>query len=88
MSTQLALRLPADLLADLDWLVGRCSYSNRTEAMRSTLEAAIKFERSRMIDEQYVTAYNDTPQTDEELEDLPKQSFANLDDEDEDWSWL
>ena len=88
MSTQLALRLPDGLLADLDWLVGRCSYSNRTEAMRSALEAAIKVERSRAIDEQYVAAYSDSPQTEDELADLPHQSYANLDDADEDWSWL
>jgi len=87
MSTQLAIRLPDETLADLDWLVVRCHYSSRTEAMRSAIEAAIKAERSRVIDEQYVEAYARTPQTDAELSHLRHQSFAHLDDED--WSqWL
>ncbi len=88
MSTQLALRLPDDLLADLDWLVVRCNYSSRTEAMRTAIEAAIKAERSRQIDEQYIEAYTRMPQTDDELADLAWQSSPDLDDDEEDWSWL
>ncbi len=87
MPTQLAIRLPDETLAGLDWLVVRCHYSNRTEAMRSAIEAAIKIERSRQIDEQYIEAYTRMPQTDEELAHLGQQRFAHLDDED--WSeWL
>lgn len=87
MPTQLAIRLPDETLVGLDWLVIRCHYSNRTEAMRSAIEAMIKIERSRQIDEQYIEAYSRTPQTDEELRHLNHQSFAHLDDED--WSeWV
>ena len=87
MSTQLAIRLPDDTLADLDWLVVRCQFANRTEAMRSAIEAAIRAERSRLIDEQYVEAYSRSPQTDGERAHLEHQSFAHLDDED--WTeWL
>ncbi|HQZ34491.1 MAG TPA: hypothetical protein PK020_08695 [Ilumatobacteraceae bacterium] len=87
MSTQLALRLPDETLADLDWLVVRCQFSNRTEAMRSAIEAMIKIERSRQIDEQYIEAYTRMPQTDEDIAHLSHQRFAHLDDEN--WSeWL
>jgi len=87
MPTQLAIRLPDETLAGLDWLVVRCQYSNRTEAMRSAIEAMIKIERSRQIDEQYIEAYTRVPQTDDELAHLGMQSFDHLDDED--WSeWL
>lgn len=87
MSIQLAIRLPQETLADLDWLVARCNYSSRTEAMRSAIEAAIKAERRRQIDEQYIEAYTRMPQTEDELAHLGHQSFAHLDDED--WSeWL
>ncbi len=87
MSIQLAIRLPQETLADLDWLVVRCNYSSRTEAMRSAIEAAIKAERRRQIDEQYIEAYTRMPQTEDELAHLGHQSFAHLDDED--WSeWL
>ena len=88
MSTQLAIRLPDDLLAELDWLVVRCEYSNRTEAMRTAIEAMIRAERSREIDEQYIAAYTKWPQTEEELAGLDHQTFVDLDDDEEDWSWL
>ncbi len=88
MPTQLAIRLPDETLEGLDWLVVRCQFSNRTEAMRTAIEAMIKIERSRQIDEQYIEAYTRMPQTDEELADLAWQSSPDLDD-DEDWSaWL
>lgn len=88
MPTQLALRLPDETLEGLDWLVVRCQFSNRTDAMRSAIEAMIKLERSRQIDEQYIAAYTTFPQTDEDLADLAWQSSPDLDD-DEDWSaWL
>ncbi len=87
MSTQLAIRLPDELLAELDWLVVRCDYASRTEAMRTAIEAMIRRERSREIDEQYIAAYTKWPQTEEELADLNWQSSPDLDDN-EDWSWL
>ncbi len=86
MPTQLAIRLPDELLADLDWVVVRRDFSNRTEAMRTAIEAMIRQERSREIGEQYVAAYTRYPQTAEELADLPWQSSPDLAD-DEDWSW-
>lgn len=89
MPTQLAIRLPDDTLEGLDWLVVRCKFSNRTEAMRTAIESMIKLERSRQIDEQYIAAYTKYPQTDDELAHLGMQSFDDLDDDDEDWSaWL
>lgn len=86
MSTQLALRLPNDLLGDLDWLVVRCRYENRTEAMRDALVQLVRAERQRHIDEQIVAGYTKNPQTAAELIGIDDQpSF--LDDGD-DWSDL
>lgn len=87
MSTQLAIRLPDETLEALDWLVVRCKFSSRTEAMRCAIEAAIKAEQSRAIDEQYREAYARVPQTDDEVAHLEHQRFGHLDDED--WTeWL
>ena len=62
-------------------------FGSSYEKARSAIEAMIKIERSRQIDEQYAEAYTRMPQTDEELAHLGHQSFAHLDDED--WSeWL
>ncbi len=86
MSTQLAIRLPDDLLRDLDWVIIRRNYDSRAEAMRDALVKLIDQERRRQIDEQYIEAYTRMPQTEEEMADIPWQSWDL--DGDDDWSEL
>ncbi|HEY4611268.1 MAG TPA: hypothetical protein VIH06_18770 [Ilumatobacteraceae bacterium] len=86
MSTQLAIRLPDDLLRDLDWVVVRLDYDSRAEAMRDALVRLVDQERRRQIDEQYIEAYTRMPQTEEEMADIPFQSWDL--DGDDDWSAL
>ena len=86
MSTQLAIRLPDELVADLDWVVMRLNYDSRAEAMRDALIKLVDQERRRQIDEQYIEAYTRMPQTEEEMADIAFQSW-DLDDDD-DWSEL
>ena len=86
MSTQLAIRLPDELVADLDWVVHRLNYDSRAEAMRDALVRLIHQERRRQIGEQIADAYRRMPQTEEEMADIPFQSW-DLDDDD-DWSDL
>jgi len=86
MSTQLAIRLPDDLLRDLDWLVVRLSYDSRTEAMREALVRLIDQERRRQIGEEIAEGYRRMPQTEEEMADIPSQSWDL--DGDDDWSAL
>jgi metal-responsive CopG/Arc/MetJ family transcriptional regulator len=84
MSTQLAIRLPDELVRDLDWVVIRLKYDSRTEAMRDALIKLIDQERRRQIDEEYIEAYTRMPQTEEEMADIPFQSWDL--DGDDDWS--
>jgi metal-responsive CopG/Arc/MetJ family transcriptional regulator len=86
MSTQLAIRLPDELVKDLDWVIHRLNYDSRAEAMRDALVKLIGQERRRQIGEQIVEAYTRMPQTEEEMADIPWQSW-DLDDDD-DWSGL
>jgi metal-responsive CopG/Arc/MetJ family transcriptional regulator len=86
MSTQLAIRLPDELVADLDWVVIRLKYDSRAEAMRDALVRLIDQERRRQIGEQIAEAYRRMPQTEEEMADISFQS-RDLDDDD-DWSDL
>jgi metal-responsive CopG/Arc/MetJ family transcriptional regulator len=86
MSTQLAIRLPDELVKELDWVVIRLKYDSRTEAMRDALVKLIDQERRRQIDEEYIEAYTRMPQTDEEMADIPFQSWDL--DGDDDWSEL
>jgi metal-responsive CopG/Arc/MetJ family transcriptional regulator len=67
MSTQLAIRLPDDLLRDLDWVILRLNYDSRAEAMRDALIKLIDQERRREIGEQIAEGYRRMPQTEEEI---------------------
>lgn len=84
MSNQVAVRLTDDLLASLDWLVIRCDYENRAEAIRAALAAATKQERDREIDEQIRRAYQRMPETSSEHVTADLSVWDDLDDED--WS--
>jgi metal-responsive CopG/Arc/MetJ family transcriptional regulator len=87
MSTQLAIRLPDDLLRDLDWVVHRLKYDSRAEVMRDALMKLIDQERRKEIGEQIADGYRRMPQTEEEMADIPLQAWDL--DGDDDWSdWL
>ena len=66
-TTQVAVRMEQELFERLDWLVVRCSFENRAEAIRAAIEQLAEQEREREIDEQIIDAYTRMPQTDEEL---------------------
>jgi Arc/MetJ-type ribon-helix-helix transcriptional regulator len=83
-TTQVAVRMEAELLEQLDWLVIRCEFDNRADAMRAAIAALAKRERDREIDEQIIAAYTRRPQTDDEVIRPDFSSWNELDDED--WS--
>lgn len=87
MTTQVAIRMTDQLLRDLDWIVIRCDFENRAEAVRAAIEAFAKLERERAIDERITAAYAAVPQTDDEVGWAGSRGFPGM--PDEDWSeWL
>lgn len=82
--TQVAVRMNDELLGDLDWLVVRCDFENRAEAIRAALAELVKRERDREIDERIVAAYTAMPQTDDEVIRADLSVWDDLDDDD--WS--
>jgi Arc/MetJ-type ribon-helix-helix transcriptional regulator len=60
---QIAVRIPRELLARLDELVGRGVYDNRTAAVRAGLEAISEIERQRELDAAIVSGYRRVPPT-------------------------
>ena len=81
MSTQLAIRLPDDLLRDLDWLILRLNYDSRAEAMRDALIKLIDQERRREIGEQIAEGYRRMPQTEEEISSAYESLRQSIDEE-------
>jgi metal-responsive CopG/Arc/MetJ family transcriptional regulator len=87
MPTQLAIRLPDDLLHDLDWVVHRLHYDSRTEAMRDALIRLIQQERRREIGEQIAEGYRRMPQTEEEIGGSDQAFVDSVNDEPWDKWW-
>ena len=81
MSTQLAIRLPDDLLRDLDWVIMRLNYDSRAEAMRDALVKLIDQERRREIGEQIAEGYRRMPQTEEEIASAYDSLRQSIDEE-------
>lgn len=87
MSTQVAVRLDDELLERLDWLVVRCGFDSRAEAVRAALIDLAERERQRDIGEQIAEGYRRIPQTEEEIAWSQPRGFPGLADDDdwEDW---
>ena len=86
-TTQIAIRLDDELLERLDWLVVRCSFDSRADAVRSALVELADRERQREIGEQIADGYRRIPQTEAELAVPDFSTWDALDDED--WSdWV
>lgn len=67
MSQQIAVRLPDDLLGELDWVVVRVGYESRADAVRTAIESLVQAERRRAEAEAIVAGYERYPQTDDEV---------------------
>lgn len=65
---QIAVRLPEELLADLDDLVARGVYESRAAAVRAGVEAILELNRRRVTDEAVVDGYRRVPPTAAERE--------------------
>jgi Arc/MetJ-type ribon-helix-helix transcriptional regulator len=60
---QIAVRLPDELLSELDALVDRGVYNSRAAAVRAGLEAVMDQERRRATDRAVVEGYRRSPPT-------------------------
>jgi Arc/MetJ-type ribon-helix-helix transcriptional regulator len=80
---QIAVRLPEELLAEVDKLVARGVYESRAAAVRAGLEAVAESERRREIDRAVLAGYRRIPASEAE----PESAVASLRDAilDEPW---
>jgi Arc/MetJ-type ribon-helix-helix transcriptional regulator len=85
-TTQIAVRMDAELLEKLDWLVVRCAFENRAEAIRSVIEQVARAERDKEIGERIADGYRRLPPTDDEIAWSSRNDWSELDDDD--WSEL
>ncbi len=71
---QIAVRVPEQLLSDLDDLVGRGVYESRAAAVRAGIEAVMELDRRHLTDLAVVEGYRRTPPTEIER----KAAIASL----------
>jgi Arc/MetJ-type ribon-helix-helix transcriptional regulator len=67
-SDQIAVRIPAELLAALDELVARGAYESRAAAVRAGIEAVLELDRRRLTDQAIVDGYRRTPPSESDHE--------------------
>jgi Arc/MetJ-type ribon-helix-helix transcriptional regulator len=60
---QIAVRLPEELLSELDALVASGAYDSRAAAVRAGVEAITALERRRQTDQAIIDGYRRTPPT-------------------------
>ena len=62
-SEQIAVRLPEQVLSELDQLVASGVYKSRAAAVRAGIEAIMRIERQQRTDRAIIHGYQQTPPT-------------------------
>ncbi|MHB8295536.1 MAG: ribbon-helix-helix domain-containing protein [Acidimicrobiales bacterium] len=67
MTQQIAVKLPDELLAAADHLVGEGIYASRSEVLRTGIEVLVRAHRREEIDDSYRRGYARLPESPGEL---------------------
>lgn len=81
MTIQVAVKLPDELVAELDRLVAAGSFASRSQAIRSGLEAVVAGRHREEIDLRYREAMTRLPETDEEIAEATRLAIDSINDE-------
>lgn len=81
MTKQIAVRLPDELVGEVDRLVDRGAFVSRSEAIRSGLEAVITARSREEVDRRYREAFERTPESGDELAEATRLALDSIHDE-------
>lgn len=81
MTTQIAVKLPDEVVARVDQLVSEGLFASRSAAVRRGLEALLSASASQAIDRAYEVGYGKFPETDRELREAKKLAAEAIRDE-------
>jgi len=81
MTMQIAVKLPDDLVEQVDRLVADGAFKSRSQAVRSGLEAIVAGQRRQEIDLRYRDAMTRLPETSEELAEATDSATSAINDE-------
>jgi Arc/MetJ-type ribon-helix-helix transcriptional regulator len=72
MTTQVAVRLPDDVVARVDELVASGSFGSRSDAVRAALESLLRTAERRAVDQSFADGFRRHPETPDELADATR----------------
>lgn len=79
--TQIAVKLPDALVRELDSLVARGRFPNRSSAVRHAIEVIAADERRTAIERAYADGYRRVPESDGELAEAKRLAEGAIEDE-------
>jgi Arc/MetJ-type ribon-helix-helix transcriptional regulator len=81
MTTQIAVKLPDELVDELDRLVKDGAFGSRSQAVRSGLETMVAARRRQELDQRYHDAFAQVPETREEIAEATRSAVESIHDE-------
>ncbi len=85
--TQIAVKLPDELVRELDELVAQGRFSSRSSAVRRAVEIIVTAQRREAVDEAYAKGYRHAPESDRELAEAKRLATQAIEDEPWDKWW-
>lgn len=81
MTKQIAVKLPDDLVDELDRLVQGGTFDSRSQAIRTGIEALLARQRRQEIDQQFREGAARLPETDEEIDEATALAISSIQEE-------
>jgi Arc/MetJ-type ribon-helix-helix transcriptional regulator len=81
MTIQIAVKLPDELVHEIDRLVAGGAFDSRSHAIRSGLVSLVAGRRREEIGREYREAMGRLPETDDEMAEATRLAIASIDEE-------
>lgn len=81
MTTQIAVKLPDEVVAAIDRLVSEGAFRSRSAAVRRALDDLVAASERTTVDQAFARGFRATPDTEEELADATRLAVEAINDE-------
>jgi Arc/MetJ-type ribon-helix-helix transcriptional regulator len=81
MTTQIALKLPDELVAEIDELIAEGAFANRSDAVRHGIEALVRRHERERVDRAFAEGFQRHPEGEDELADATRLAVDAINDE-------
>ncbi len=81
MTTQIAVKLPDELVTAIDRLVDDGRFPNRSAAVRRALDDLVAANERATIDRAFARGFRSVPETEDELADATRLAVESINDE-------